>query len=145
MEQENRELRDLKARVQVLAAGWFAQIGSFAVGLQVDEMVVKEVERRCELEMGRRRAKVRVRVGGQWVSGVWHGDTVRRLEVMRPEERKVEARREKVVETPVFLPLPYPMPMTALKIVAGDRLASVKNLPPLKLVKKQVHPDNNHL
>ena len=73
-------------------------------------MVAKEVERRCELEVGRRRAKVRVRVGGQWVSGVWHGDTVRRLEVKRPEERKVEARREKVVETPVFLPLPYPMP-----------------------------------
>jgi hypothetical protein len=32
--------------------------------LQVDEMVVKEVERRCEKEVGRRRAKVRVRVGG---------------------------------------------------------------------------------
>ena len=80
------------------------------VQVQVDEMVVKEVERRCELEVGRRRAKVRVRVVGQWVSGVWHGDTVRRLEVKRPEERKVEARREKVAETPVFLPLPYPMP-----------------------------------
>ena len=60
--------------------------------------------------MGRRRAKVRVRVGRQWVSGVWHGDTVRRLEVMRPEDGKVEPRRDKVVETPVFLPLPFSMP-----------------------------------
>lgn len=48
-----------------------------------DEMAVREVERRCEQEVGWRRAKVRVRVaGGLWVSGVWHGDTVRRLEVI---------------------------------------------------------------
>ena len=78
-----------------------------------DEMAVREVERRCEQEVGRRRAKVRVRVGGLWVSGVWHGDTVRRLEVLlrrQPEEGKGEARRQKVVETPVFLPLPSPIP-----------------------------------
>ena len=83
MEPVNTELAELKARVQVLAAEWFTLEGSSEAMQVADEMAVREVERRCEQEVGWRRAKVRVRVaGGLWVSGVWHGDTVRRLEVI---------------------------------------------------------------
>lgn len=109
----NTEFTELKARAQVLAAEWFTLDGSSEVMQVADEMAVREVERRCEREVGWRRAKVRVRVGGLWVSGVWHGDTVRRLEVLlrrQPEEGKGEERKQKVVETPVFLPLPSQIP-----------------------------------
>lgn len=48
----NTEFTELKARVQVLAAEWFTLEGSSEVMQVADEMAVREVERRCEREVG---------------------------------------------------------------------------------------------